>query len=808
MERQLRILTACAAILIAIGGCTPPEPTVSATPSPTAIEESPDIAVPAAAPTPTAILKPIVVATDDLTATLSPFDPNLNHTLAALTLGSGLTQRDRAGALVLSGLKGEYRSYNGNSYFYDGIADVSVEYDGESDSTSYYVKLRRGVKFSDGTALTADDVIFTLYLLCDPSYAGRNSLKTVDISGLQEYRQAYLDAQAKPRSAVNAIMKAGSDADDKGNGFTPDQYREFWFAYNTAYYSAVQAIVDYCHTAYAEFADDIAPEEIAPGTADGLKTALAMYVWGFADPIFGGGVASISGDVFNLTTEFPELSDFVAAIETRYPGGYPECSAEFSDVPGAIAFDAFRDAFIASATNLDGVRPAVPHISGIRRISEFELLIAVNGYSASNTERLLTIEPLPLHVYGNADLYDPEGDGFGLVYGSVSAIADSDLPLVGIGAYSLLKFSGGTAYLEPNASYWRGTPNIAEIQLRETPNSNALAALRLGTVDAALLPSDRRLTEELRFVNGGEPSGSTLTYVPHPVTSYGYIGINAANVAIGERGSDASKNLRRGLATVLAAYREESVTAYFGESASVPNYPAPDGSYAAPERSDPRYTTAYSTDVNGNAIYRSGMSDAERYQAAEQAALGFFLAAGYSVEGGRVTAAPVGAKLSFNALIPASEPSDHPSYLLLVRASDSLANIGLELNIRAVGSMGELRSALYSETAEIWCAAREFGASPDLFPLYHSTGLIGTGTDTNIYGISDSALDALMQELRSGDSILDRRVAYREAFSVLLAWAVEIPAYQRMEAWLFRSSALDALNLPPDMTAHYDWTSK
>jgi peptide/nickel transport system substrate-binding protein len=44
-----------------------------------------------------------------------------------------------------------------------------------SDSTTYVYKLRSGAKFSDGHAVTADDVLFSLQLQTDPSYGARES---------------------------------------------------------------------------------------------------------------------------------------------------------------------------------------------------------------------------------------------------------------------------------------------------------------------------------------------------------------------------------------------------------------------------------------------------------------------------------------------------------------------------------------------------------------------------------------------------------------------------------------------------------
>ena len=56
------------------------------------------------------------------------------------------------------------------------------------------------------------------------------------------------------------------------------------------------------------------------------------------------------------------------------------------------------------------------------------------------------------------------------------------------------------------------------------------------------------------------------------------------------------------------------------------------------------------------------MSDDEKFAAATQAALGFFEAAGYTVEDGKVTAAPEGAKMSYEIIIGADGNGDHPSF--------------------------------------------------------------------------------------------------------------------------------------------------
>ena len=55
------------------------------------------------------------------------------------------------------------------------------------------------------------------------------------------------------------------------------------------------------------------------------------------------------------------------------------------------------------------------------------------------------------------------------------------------------------------------------------------------------------------------------------------------------------------------------------------------------------------------------MTDDEKFAAATQAALGFFEAAGYTVENGKVTAAPEGAKMTYEIIIGADGSGDHPA---------------------------------------------------------------------------------------------------------------------------------------------------
>ena len=171
--------------------------------------------------------------------------------------------------------------------------------------------------------------------------------------------------------------------------------------------------------------------------------------------------------------------------------------------------------------------------------------------------------------------------------------------------------------------------------------------------------------------------------------------MNSENVCVGgDNGSEASKNLRKAIATVISVYRDVVVDSYYGEAASVINYPISNTSWAAPQASDPDYKVAFSTDIDGNPIYTDGMTEDEKYAAALQASLGFFEAAGYTVTDGKLTAAPSGAKMGYEVMIGGGGQGDHPSFGILTAASEALKTIGFDLSINDLSDTSILWSAL------------------------------------------------------------------------------------------------------------------
>ena len=93
---------------------------------------------PAAAPTEPAVEEPdtLVIGTQNFDGKFSPFFYTNAYENDVLSLVNvGLLGTDREGAVVLMGMDGETRPYNGTDYVYDGIANCVVTEN--SDGTVY-----------------------------------------------------------------------------------------------------------------------------------------------------------------------------------------------------------------------------------------------------------------------------------------------------------------------------------------------------------------------------------------------------------------------------------------------------------------------------------------------------------------------------------------------------------------------------------------------------------------------------------------------------------------------------------------------
>ena len=146
----------------------------------------------------------IVIAETGFEGKFSPFFAASAPDQAAHALTQAvLLNADRRGEIIMHGIEGETRSYNGTDYTYYGLADCEVT-ENDDGTVTYAITLRDDVTFSDGTPMTIDDVIFNMYVYMDPTYDGSATFYSVPIVGIDEYRGG-MDTR------MNVILAAGPD---------------------------------------------------------------------------------------------------------------------------------------------------------------------------------------------------------------------------------------------------------------------------------------------------------------------------------------------------------------------------------------------------------------------------------------------------------------------------------------------------------------------------------------------------------------------------------------------------------------------
>lgn len=588
---------------------------------------------------------PLVVGYLPFSEKFSTFNAETDYDKQAATMTQvNLLIIDRSGQPVLKSIDGATVAYNGTDYTYQGIYDWDIQTDEETGETTYTVKIRDDVKFSDGEALTADDIIFTYYVMCDPSFTGGATLNTQPIVGLDEY---------------------------------------------------------------------------------------------------------INGDA------------------TR--------------------------------------------IEGIKKIDDYTVSVTTSSYDVTTIYQLGTDGICPMHYYGDESKYDYDNDKFGFDKGDLSTVDAKDGAPMGAGPYKFIKYDKKVIYYEANENFWKGAPKTKYVQFKELQDTDKVTGVEQGTIDLTDPAGSKQVVEQIGKINGnGDVNGDKISTTRVFNLGYGFVGINADTVKVGDdAASDESKALRKAIATALGVYRDVAIDTYYGDAADVINYPISNTSWAAPQKSDADYEVAYSKDVEGNSLYTDGMSQEDRVAAAKEAVLGYLETAGYTVEGGKATAAPEGAKMEYEVMIPGGGSGDHPAFAVLTDGAALLKEVGINLAINDLADPNVMWDKNSAGTQELWTAAWQATADPDMTQLYNSGNIPGQGgTDSNYYHIQDADLDELIADARVSDDNAYRKSAYKQCMDIILDWAVEIPVYQRENFVIYSTERVNMDTITKDPSPFYDWKSE
>ncbi|MBQ6974854.1 MAG: ABC transporter substrate-binding protein [Oscillospiraceae bacterium] len=720
--------------------------------------------------------KTLSVGYSPFNSKFSPFFSQTAYDQDAMAMTQlGLLASDRTGAIILKGIEGETINYNGTDYTYYGPADLTITENADG-TVDYDFVLRDDLVFSDGEPLTVDDVIFSMYVLCDPTYDGSSTLYAQPIEGMEAYRSG-MD------TLLNLLYAAGRDNADF-TYWTEEQQTAFWGKYDAATTALAQEIVDYC---------------VAAGYAAEGDINAAASAWGF------GGET---------------IEEFAAALEAAY--GADVAGMINTENAGSTVEDLFPGLDEYATTGVQTGESAAS-ITGIQKTGDNSLRVHMTKVDATAIYQL-GVSIAPLHYYGNKDLYDYDNNSFGFPKGDLSSVRAKTTQPMGAGPYKFIKFENGVINYEANENYFQGEPKTKYVNFVQcNSDDDKLNGIVTGTIDITDPTfSDKNITA-IEQTNGGELTGDKITTNTVDNLGYGYIGQNAINVSVGGDGaSEASKNLRKAFGTIFAVYRDVAIDSYYGDRASVINYPISNTSWAAPRPADDGYKVAFSVDVNGNDIYTSDMDAEAKYAAAKAAALGFFEAAGYTVQDGKVTAAPEGAKMEYTFWIPGDGTGDHPAFMIVTEAANALEELGIKLNIKDLTNSSDLWDNLDAIQVDMWAAAWGATVDPDMYQIYYSDvanagtardgqnpmGGAAQGGSNYEYCIADPELDKLIMDARATTNQEYRKAMYKACLDIVVDWAVETPTYQRQNAIIFSTERVNMATVTPDITTFYGWMSE
>ena len=710
--------------------------------------------------------KTLVVGTQNFDGKFSPFFYTNSYENDVMNMiFDALLLTDREGSVVLKGADGEVRPYNGTDYTYTGIANCDIV-ENEDGTVDYNITMKQGIKFSDGEEMTIDDAIFSYYVLLDPTYDGVSTLYSIPIKGLEAYRTGM-------ESRMNLILAAGPDGYTATDYFTEDQYNTFWAAFNAAGVKFAQEILDYV---------------VAEGYAAATDPVAAQAAnWGFE------------------LAEDATVEDFWAAIVEAY--GYDISDEGINKETAGTSISALLEAEIGDSFSdyTLGVQTgeSAPNVSGIVKTGDYSMTVTLTEVSATAIYQIPVVI-CPVHYYGEMDKYDYDNNKFGFDKGDLSHVKSVTSAPIGSGPFTFKSYANGAVTLEKNPGYWKGEPKIDTVIWREMLDVDKIPGVVSGTIDVTDPSYSAKAAEQIKSANSnGEISGDVIQTDLVANLGYGYVGFNANRVKVGtgNGGDEASKNLRKAIATVIAVYRDVAVDSYYGEFANVINYPISDTSWAAPRVTDEGYKIAFSVDVDGNDIYTDGMSAEDKYAAAKQAALGYFEAAGYTVTDGKITAAPADARMDAEVMVGGSGTGDHPTFMALTLASEALKEIGFNLIVSDMSNFAEMTNAINAGTADMFAMAWQATPDPDMFQIYHSQG----GSNEKSYWIKDAELDDLIMQARQSTDQTYRKTLYKECLDIVADWAVEIPVYQRQNCIILSSQRVNLDTVTPDITTYWNW---
>ncbi|MBP5604815.1 MAG: hypothetical protein J6X60_04650, partial [Ruminiclostridium sp.] len=608
--------------------------------------------------------KTLTIALKSINNVYSPFCAEDDFTaLTDKLTGVTLFGNTRMGNRVSTGSTAATEQYAGKMYAYSSAADVFSSYDELTDTTEFTIRLRNDLRFADGEQLDADDVLFTLYMHLDPSYTGRYPLHDVGITGALNYRYNSLQADGITQEQIDEVLSSDEIRSVIMNRITLPTLSEQFRNVESLYEDSAYAIYT---SKYPR------PED--------------LFTFFY----------SIDSNYSSAGRNKEQVIKDVAAM---YGSDYRQLAS--MTVGDEKLFDEEVLSLAVGYITKDTTRQTISSVEGIRKKGQLEVSVKVSGDGKLFEDAMSSVVIAPLHHYGSEAMFDTSKSLFGFAKGAADVIMEQklDKPL-GAGAYCITGFESGAVNMTANRFFYKGTPESDSLKLIPTGGKSPAEIIADGDADVC---SAEGSTKSYNEIDAANKAMEKIYPAISEDLGYGYIGINANTVKLGDPFSPRSYSLRKGLATAIAFFKEKSLENYFGGFGIVTDYPYIQNISA--DKDAEGYRMPFTLNHDGNEIFTSGMNEDERREAVKQACFGYFTAAGYSYDGKMITAAPYDGTTIFNAVIVAGGNGNHPSYIALKNASELLAEIGITLNVTDITDAGVLWESLNEGTNEIWAGA-------------------------------------------------------------------------------------------------------
>ncbi|HPX93335.1 MAG TPA: ABC transporter substrate-binding protein [Bacillota bacterium] len=712
---------------------------------------------------------PLVVSTGTLDGKFNPFF----YTSAYDADVVGMTQ---LGLLYYNKFGAPEAGIDVPSFAYEYSQDI------EGDTSVYTFVLKNGIPFSDGTIMSAKDVLFSMYVLADPMYDGSSTFYTMDIQGIVEYRrQAPMDLIEK----VDSILEAGYEYVDGEmvmnpvSGVSEDDQKAVWGYIDQAGARFAQSIVDYVYREYPQYI----PAYFAPYTQADLvedenkKVAFGMVMWGFGDLDDDDNFVDYLGNVYVFGEDEVTPEVYWENIVGMYGYDLEGINGEAAELE---IEDFVKDVYFQEEREEGG---GVPSISGITTgtltsedgVEREYIKIVLDGVDPTAIFKF-GVAVVPFHYYTKG--YAGELNDFGVDVGNKAFMdhlkTKNDKP-VGAGPYIFEEFKDNVVTYGPNEHFLLGSPHIHTFRYQEITLGAELDSLKTGTVHYADPSASTTIVND---ITAGEGEYAKLAYTLVDNDGYGYIGIQGQAVPEFE--------VRKALAHAMNV--QLAVDDYYGELASV-NY-----------RTMTKVLWAYPENPENLFPYdETGEKSKE-----------LFLEAGYVYEDG-VMKYPEGhekegQQVTFKFTLP-SEAKDHPAGSIMIDTQEVLAKIGVKVDIEVDQNLlGKLNTA-YDSGIQVWAAAwGGGGVDPDMFQIWYSDPKVNQQPPrAGLFYLYENGSDeekAMLTRLNelivAGRSTLDveeRKTIYKEALELSTGIAIEIPTYQRKNMFVYDKTVVDGDSL-------------